>query len=52
MLRTTLVPGLLAAAALNGTRSLPDVCLFEQGTVFAPPQRVSCSRTSGRTWPR
>ena len=37
VLRTTLVPGLLAAAALNASRSLPDVCLFEQGTVFEPP---------------
>jgi phenylalanyl-tRNA synthetase beta chain len=38
VLRTTLVPGLLAAAALNAARSLPDVRLFEQGTVFAPPE--------------
>jgi len=37
VLRTTLVPGLLAAAALNAARSLPDVCVFEQGTVFAAP---------------
>ena len=52
VLRTTLVPGLLAAAALNGTRSLPDVCLFELGTCSRRPPRASCSPTSGSTWPR
>jgi phenylalanyl-tRNA synthetase beta chain len=36
-LRTSLVPGLLAAAALNTARSLPDVTLFEIGHVFATP---------------
>ncbi len=38
-LRTTLLPGLLAAAARNVGRGLPDVALFEVGTVFlANPQ--------------
>ena len=50
VLRTTLVPGLLAAAALNGTRSLPDVCLFEQGTVFRAARRgrAAPTRAGGR----
>ncbi len=33
-LRTTLLPGLLEAAARNGGRGNPDVALFEVGTVF------------------
>jgi phenylalanyl-tRNA synthetase beta chain len=33
-LRTSLLPGLLAAAARNVSRGNPDVALFEAGTVF------------------
>jgi phenylalanyl-tRNA synthetase beta chain len=33
-LRTTLLPGLLAAASRNAGRGNPDVALFEVGTVF------------------
>lgn len=33
-LRTTLLPGLLAAAARNHSRSLDDVALFEIGAIF------------------
>ncbi len=33
-LRTTLLPGLLGAAARNANRGNPDVALFEIGTVF------------------
>ena len=33
-LRTSLLPGLLAAAARNVSRGNPDVALFEMGTVF------------------
>jgi phenylalanyl-tRNA synthetase beta chain len=33
-LRTTLLPGLLAAAGRNAARGNPDVALFEVGTVF------------------
>ncbi len=36
VLRTTLLPGLLRAAALNVDRHLPDVALFETGKVFFP----------------
>jgi len=36
-LRTSLVPGLVAAAALNTARGQPDVTLFEIGAVFHPP---------------
>jgi phenylalanyl-tRNA synthetase beta chain len=35
-LRTSLLPGLLAAAARNASRGNPDVGLFEIGTVFLP----------------
>lgn len=35
-LRTTLLPGLLAALGLNLTRGDPAPALFEQGAVFAP----------------
>ncbi len=34
VLRTTLLPGLLAAAAANVSRRVPDVALFETGKVF------------------
>ncbi|HWW44195.1 MAG TPA: phenylalanine--tRNA ligase subunit beta, partial [Acidimicrobiia bacterium] len=37
VLRTALVPGLLATAATNAARGRPDVALFELGTVFLPP---------------
>lgn len=37
VLRPSLRPGLLAAAAYNAARGNPDVSLFELGTVFAPP---------------
>jgi phenylalanyl-tRNA synthetase beta chain len=37
VLRTSLVPGLLAAAALNAARGQPDVVLFELGMVFLAP---------------
>ncbi|HEX4018312.1 MAG TPA: phenylalanine--tRNA ligase subunit beta [Frankiaceae bacterium] len=33
-LRTSLLPGLLSAAARNASRGNPDVALFEMGTVF------------------
>jgi phenylalanyl-tRNA synthetase beta chain len=36
-LRTSLVPGLVAAGALNAARGQPDVTLFEIGAVFHPP---------------
>ncbi|MEU4410557.1 hypothetical protein AB0F88_39145 [Streptosporangium sp. NPDC023963] len=36
-LRTTLLPGLLAALGLNLTRGNHAPALFEQGTVFVPP---------------
>jgi phenylalanyl-tRNA synthetase beta chain len=37
VLRTTLLPGLVAAAAFNAARGQPDVTLFEMGTVFFAP---------------
>ena len=40
-LRTTLLPGLLGAAARNVSRGNPDVALFEVGTVFLARPRVS-----------
>ncbi|WP_436760923.1 hypothetical protein [Streptosporangium sp. V21-05] len=36
-LRTTLLPGLLAALGLNLARGNPAPALFEQGAVFVPP---------------
>ena len=36
LLRTTLLPGLLRAAARNRGRSLTDLSLYELGTVFLP----------------
>jgi len=36
-LRTSLLPGLLKALALNQSHRNPDVCLFEIGHVFLPP---------------
>ena len=36
VMRTTLLPGLLSAAALNQSRRVDDVQLFEIGTVFLP----------------
>ncbi len=46
LLRTTLLPGLLAALVRNVARGLPDVALFEEGLVFlaaaepTPPPQV------------
>jgi phenylalanyl-tRNA synthetase beta chain len=37
VLRPSLLPGLLRAAAHNSSHGKPDVALFETGTVFAPP---------------
>ena len=37
VLRTALLPGLVAAAAFNAARGQPDVTLFELGTVFLAP---------------
>ncbi|HLF40186.1 MAG TPA: phenylalanine--tRNA ligase subunit beta, partial [Acidimicrobiia bacterium] len=37
LLRPSLVPGLLRAAAFNAGQGLPDVGLFEVGHVFLPP---------------
>ena len=37
VLRSALVPGLLATAAANAARGRADVALFELGTVFLPP---------------
>jgi len=37
VLRTALLPGLVAAAAFNAARGQPDVTLFEMGTVFFAP---------------
>lgn len=36
VMRTTLLPGLLDAAARNVAQRLPDVALFETGSVFLP----------------
>lgn len=36
VMRTTLLPGLIAAAARNVTHRIDDVALFETGTVFLP----------------
>ena len=36
VMRTTLLPGLLKAAAANTARKIPDVALFETGKVFLP----------------
>src|SRR5262249_35498556 len=36
LLRTTLLPGLLAAARRNVGRGFPDLALFETGRVFRP----------------
>jgi phenylalanyl-tRNA synthetase beta chain len=38
ILRPTLMPGLLRAAAFNVAHGEPDVALFETGTVFAAPE--------------
>jgi phenylalanyl-tRNA synthetase beta chain len=37
ILRPSLLPGLLRAAAHNTAHGLPDVALFEQGTIFGAP---------------
>jgi phenylalanyl-tRNA synthetase beta chain len=37
ILRPSLLPGLVRAAAHNAAHGLPDVALFEQGTVFGAP---------------
>lgn len=60
-LRTTLLPGLLEGVALNQSRNLADVALFEMGTVFFPsdgdlpeqPARlafVASGRVPGPSW--
>ena len=36
VLRPSLAPGLLEVVALNGSRQIPDVRVFEIGTTFAP----------------
>lgn len=36
MMRTTLLPGLLAVAERNATRGMQDIAVFEMGTVFWP----------------
>ena len=41
VLRTALLPGLVAAAAFNAARGQPDVMLFELGTVFFAPMPAS-----------
>ena len=38
ILRPAILPGLLRAVAFNAAHGEPDVALFEQGTVFAPPR--------------
>jgi phenylalanyl-tRNA synthetase beta chain len=38
ILRPALLPGLLRAVAFNAAHGEPNVALFEQGTVFAPPR--------------
>jgi len=38
ILRPALLPGLLRAVAYNAAHGEPDVALFENGTVFAPPR--------------
>jgi phenylalanyl-tRNA synthetase beta chain len=38
VLRPSLLPGLLRAAAHNAAHGLPDVALFERGTVFGAPR--------------
>ena len=62
VMRTTLLPGLLSAAALNQSRRVDDVQLFEIGTVFLPgpdklpdqPERVGFVAAGTRTggWDR
>jgi phenylalanyl-tRNA synthetase beta chain len=37
ILRPALLPGLLRSVAYNAAHGSPDVALFENGTVFAPP---------------
>src|SRR4051794_15043226 len=37
LLRPSLLPGLLRAVAHNASHGLPDVALFEQGTIFGAP---------------
>jgi phenylalanyl-tRNA synthetase beta chain len=38
ILRPALLPGMLRAVAFNAAHGQPNVALFEQGTVFAPPR--------------
>jgi phenylalanyl-tRNA synthetase beta chain len=38
VLRPVLLPGLLRSVAFNAAHGEPNVALFEQGTVFAPPR--------------
>jgi phenylalanyl-tRNA synthetase beta chain len=38
ILRPALLPGLLRSVAFNAAHGAPNVALFEQGTVFAPPR--------------
>jgi phenylalanyl-tRNA synthetase beta chain len=38
ILRPALLPGLLRSVAFNAAHGEPNVALFEQGTVFAPPR--------------
>ncbi len=38
ILRPALLPGLLRSVAYNAAHGEPDVALFENGTVFAPPE--------------
>ncbi|MGI8870864.1 MAG: phenylalanine--tRNA ligase subunit beta [Mycobacteriales bacterium] len=47
LLRTMLLPGLLAALRRNVSRGLPDVGLFEQGPVFRPRESTPPAPSPG-----
>ncbi len=55
-LRTSLLPGLLAAVRRNLDQGAESVCLFEAGRVFHPDQEaprlalVACGPRAARTW--
>ncbi|MEQ9109982.1 MAG: phenylalanine--tRNA ligase subunit beta [Rhodospirillaceae bacterium] len=57
VMRSSLLPNLIAAAGRNAARALPDIALFELGPQFhggAPGEQtlVACGLRAGRTGPR
>ena len=57
VMRTTLLPGLLAAAAANLARQAERVAVFEQGRVYLPrtdgdlPAATPGAKSAGQPWP-